>query len=265
MPNIKYQWELRISRTERLAAQTPAVKELLIFYARLLSAQQEVYEYLRRRKGWLPSGMLERDLSALRVIRPRLLTVVSANAPEALATEAQRLLRAGERETDQLLLDYWRGPSDTQFFAKALLQPYAQWLIETGARPIDRKVERGANRCPYCGGKPQLSFLRSMEGAQEGGGRNLLCSTCLSAWPFRRVVCVSCGEERPAELAYFSAPEYQHVRIEACDSCGHYIKGIDLTRLGLAVPLVDEVAAAPLDLWAREQGYAKIELNLVGL
>ena len=55
------------------------------------------------------------------------------------------------------------------------------------------------------------------------------------------------------------------IRIEACDSCGHYLKGIDLTRLGLAVPLVDEVAAAPLDLWAREQGYTKVELNLVGL
>src|SRR5262249_46199668 len=145
MPNINCQWELRIRRTEQLAAQTPAVKELLIFYARLLSAQQEVYEYLRRRKGWLPSGMLERDLSALRAIQPRLLTVVAASAPEALAIGAQRWLQAAERETDQLLLDYWREPSDAQFFAKALLQPYAQWLIETGARPIDREVERGAN------------------------------------------------------------------------------------------------------------------------
>ena len=65
--------------------------------------------------------------------------------------------------------------------------------------------------------------------------------------------------------AYFHTPQYDHVRVEACDSCKHYIKGIDLTRLGLAVPLVDEVAAAPLDLWARERGYTKIELNLVGL
>jgi formate dehydrogenase maturation protein FdhE len=29
--------------------------------------------------------------------------------------------------------------------------------------------------------------------------------------------------------------------------------------------VVDEVAAAALDVWAREHGYAKIELNLVGL
>jgi hypothetical protein len=33
----------------------------------------------------------------------------------------------------------------------------------------------------------------------------------------------------------------------------------------LAIPLVDEIAAAALDLWAVEHGYTKIELNLVGL
>jgi FdhE protein len=258
-------WESRINRAEQLAAQFPAAQGLLAFYGSLLSAQREIYEYLRQRKDWLPSGALEIDLPALRVTLPRLLSAVKARGPEVLATKAQRLSQADEKETDQLLLDYWRAPGAEQFFAKAFLQPYAQWLIETGARPVDRNVERGANRCPYCGGNPQLSFLRSAEGAGEGGGRSLLCCLCFSAWPFRRVVCSNCGEERPAQLAYFSAPEYDHVRIEACDSCGHYLKGIDLTRLGLAVPLVDEVAAAPLDLWAREQGYTKIELNLVGL
>jgi formate dehydrogenase accessory protein FdhE len=262
-------WKSRISRAEQLAVQTPAVKVLLTFYAGLLGAQQEIYEYLRRRQGWLPSGTLESDLSVLRALMPRLLTAVTTSAPEALAAEAQQLLQSSAGEIDQLLLNYWRAPSDTQFFAKAFLQPYTQWLIETGARPVDRNAEPGVNCCPNCGGKPQLSFLRSaeraVEGAQESGGRSLLCCLCLSAWPFRRVICVNCGEERSAKLAYFSAPEYQHVRIEACDSCGHYLKGIDLTRLGLAVPLVDEVAAAPFDLWARGQGYTKIELNLVGL
>ena len=44
-----------------------------------------------------------------------------------------------------------------------------------------------------------------------------------------------------------------------------YIKGIDLTLFGLASPLVDEVAAAALDVWAKERGYTKIEMNMVGL
>ena len=67
------------------------------------------------------------------------------------------------------------------------------------------------------------------------------------------------------KLEYFKSDEYDHVRIEACESCKQYIKGIDLTRLGLSVPLVDDIASAALELWAIEKGYAKIELNLIGL
>jgi formate dehydrogenase maturation protein FdhE len=40
---------------------------------------------------------------------------------------------------------------------------------------------------------------------------------------------------------------------------------VDLTKNGLADGVVDEIAAAPLDLWAREQGYSKLEPNLVGM
>lgn len=237
---------------------------MLGFYATLLRVQQEVYESLRRRQGWLPSGRLEQDLPALRAMMPRLLAAVESRGPAALARQAENLRQAGEDEIDLMLLAYWRAPSDLQFFAKAFLQPYAQWLAETGAQH-DRDLVKGENRCPFCGGRPQLTFLRAAEPTSEGGGRNMMCATCLTAWPFRRVVCANCGEERPAKLGYFHSSAYDHVRVEACDTCQHYLKGIDLTRLGLAVPLVDEMAAAPLDLWASEHGYTKIELNLVGL
>ena len=84
-------------------------------------------------------------------------------------------------------------------------------------------------------------------------------------WPFCRVLCASCGEEDEHKLGYFIRRSTRHLRVDACDTCHRYLKTVDLTRLGVAVPLVDEVAGAPLDLWAREQGYEKIELNLVGL
>jgi FdhE protein len=121
------------------------------------------------------------------------------------------------------------------------------------------------NQCPFCLGKPQVSFLKGTDSTADSGNRNLLCATCLSAWEFRRVVCAACGEEQPTQLGYFQSDEYPHVRIETCDSCKCYIKGVDLTRFGLAEPLVDDVATAALDLWAVEKGYTKIELNLVGL
>lgn len=258
-------WESRIKRANYLAAQDPAASELLSFYAKLLGVQQEVYKTLRQRKDWLPSGSLEQDLEVLCALLPRLLVTVELHGPPPLADEAQKLQQASEAELDALLLDYWRAPSELQFFAKGFLQPWAQWLAETGVRLPERSAKTSENRCPFCTGKPQLAFLQNAEPGTEGGRRFLLCATCLTVWPFRRAVCAHCGEERPGKLGWFHTSEFDHVRIEACDSCGRYLKGIDLTRLGLAIPLVDEVAAVALDLWAREQGYTKIELNVVGL
>ena len=262
---LKNSWDSLIRRAEHLAARAGATGEMLTFYAGLLRAQKDAYESLRGRKGWLPSGVLEEDLPVVRLLMPELLRAVEVSGPAALAAEARTLLRAREEEVDGLLLEQWRAPADVQFFAKALLQPYACWLAESGGRPVDRIFERRENRCPFCGGRAQVSVLRVKEPSAESGGRDLICAACLTEWPFRRVVCAQCGEERPSKLGYFRTPEYDHVRIEACDTCKHYIKGVDLTRLGLAAPLVDEVAAAPLDVWAQEHGYTKIELNLVGL
>ena len=67
------------------------------------------------------------------------------------------------------------------------------------------------------------------------------------------------------KLPVFVAEELGHVRVEACDTCRHYIKTIDMTKNGKAVPVVDELAAVPLSLWAEEHGYAKLHPNLMGL
>ena len=262
---MKETWDSRIKRAEHLASERPESNELLTFYAALLRSQKEIYQYLRTRKSWLPSGELARDLPVLRHVISNLLNTVEANGPDALANQARRLLRASGSELDEMLIEHWLAPSDIQFFAKAFLQPYARWLSEIGMKPIDRNLGCGENRCPFCRGKPQVGVLQIKESSSESGGRDLICATCLTAWPFRRVVCANCVEENPAKIGYYHSPEYDHIRIEACDTCKHYIKAVDLTRYGFAIPVVDEVAAAPLDLWAREQGYIKIEMNLVGL
>jgi FdhE protein len=255
-------WDRQIERAEYLAGETSGAKELLAFYARLLRAQAEIHESFR---SWQPSGELENDVTVVQSSMAGLLECVARYGPDSLAEDAQLLLAAEPEVMTRELLEYWRNPSDTQFFAKAVLQPYALWLAETRAPLAGRELAGGERTCPFCGGKPQVSFLQSKESGAESGNRDLLCATCLCAWEFRRVVCANCGEERPSKLGYFHSPEFDHVRIEACDTCKHYIKGIDLTRLGFAAPLVDEIYSAPLDLWAREHGYTKIELNLVGL
>jgi FdhE protein len=55
------------------------------------------------------------------------------------------------------------------------------------------------------------------------------------------------------------------VRVEACDTCKTYIKAVDLTKYGLAEPVVDEIVTVPLNIWAEEHGYVKLAPNLLGM
>jgi formate dehydrogenase maturation protein FdhE len=246
LAGVNRSWKRCIRRADQLATAEGSTRRLLTFYAGLLRCQAAIAEGLVTRT---PSGSMTQDLAAVAGPRQALLRDVIDHGPE--------------RDAIDDLLAYWETRSDRQFFAKAILQPYAQWLTDAGV-PLPGERPRHDNRCPRCGGAPQLSVLEEAA-AGDGGGRRLQCATCLTLWPFRRVLCPSCGEEDEHQLSYFRTPEFDHVRVDVCLRCRRYLKSIDLGRLGLAVPLVDEVASAALDLWAREQRYEKIELNLVGL
>ncbi|HUJ20445.1 MAG TPA: formate dehydrogenase accessory protein FdhE [Bryobacteraceae bacterium] len=78
-------------------------------------------------------------------------------------------------------------------------------------------------------------------------------------------MCPQCKEESETRLPVYTADQFPHVRVEACDSCQTYIKSVDLTRNGLAVPVVDELATVSLNVWAEQRGYAKLQLNLLGM
>ena len=258
-------WDQQIRRADQLAALASGAKELLSFYAQLLRAQKQIYDELCRGLDQQPVGDIRTDLPAIHSLINGLLDTAVLHGPRMLAEEAKTLLNGEPAAIDEMLIDYWDNRSDIQFFPKAILQPYLRMIIKSGRRPVSRSLMSRERTCPYCGGNPQVSYLQNSETSAESGNRDLICATCLGSWEFRRVVCANCGEERPAKLGYFHSPEFDHIRIEACDSCKHYIKGVDLTRLGHAAPLVDDVYGAPLDLWARVHGYTKIELNLVGV
>jgi anaerobic selenocysteine-containing dehydrogenase len=87
----------------------------------------------------------------------------------------------------------------------------------------------------------------------------------LSREPIGRILCPACGEESVEKLAIYTAEQFGHVRVEACDTCGCYIKTVDLTKNGRAVPIVDELATIPLNLWVREHGYVKVQANMLGI
>jgi formate dehydrogenase maturation protein FdhE len=257
-------WDRRIRRAEHLAAARGPAASLMTFYARVLESQKTLYGQLTDAAGL--SGALAHDAPAVSAAAQPLVRDVAQHGPPPLAEEARGLLADGVARISDRLFAYRRRPSDRDFFAKAILQPYGERLTDASIVRVDRDAIPADNRCPVCGGPPQLSFLEPTTAiAGDGGSRSLLCASCLTAWPFRRVRCPSCDEDDERKLAYFHADGLEHLRVDACETCRCYVKTVDLTRLGTAVPLVDEVAGASLDLWARERGYEKIELNLVGL
>ena len=283
MPHVRDSWDVRIRRAEALAADGGNAKPLLDFYTTTLRAQRRIFDRLAPRR---PSGFLDRDVSFVRAAARPLFEDVARHGPEPLAHAARELIASSDAVVDQALLTNWQSPCARAFFPKAILQPYGEWIAQAGVGAMDRHLPRTDGRCPRCGGAPQLSILQgagapgenlqgagapgenNVEGAAailESGGRQLQCANCLGRWPFGRVRCAHCGEENEAKLGYFHSEELAHLRIDSCDTCRRYLKTIDLGRIGLAVPLVDEVGAVALDAWAVERGYEKIELNLVGM
>jgi FdhE protein len=99
----------------------------------------------------------------------------------------------------------------------------------------------------------------------DGGARSLVCSFCFDEWEFRRIVCPGCGEENDQKLAVFTTSDFDYIRVECCETCKTFIKTVELSKNGRAGPAVDERASAPLDLWAREHGCAKLQSNAFGM
>jgi FdhE protein len=102
------------------------------------------------------------------------------------------------------------------FFQRVLDQPrYEQQAGQSGVNT--RTVQPD---CPFCLEKPLVAILRP-EG--DGGRRTLLCGRCFTEWEFRRLLCPSCGEEDREKLPVYTAPDFPHIRIEACEACRYYI------------------------------------------
>ena len=256
-------WDNSLQRARKLASQYPAAAQLLIFYSEIAAFQKQTFDAIAREELRLDSARSLREQLVPSAVTDRFLSfiaLVEKKGPSGLVKAARALRQQGPDQWRELLespVSEHSNPTHS-FFARACLQPLAEYL----ALDSIAQSGHGEARCPVCESRPQLAVIRP-EG--QGGKRSLVCSWCLAEWEFRRILCPYCVEEDNAKLPRFSADEFPHVRVEACDTCKRYLKSIDLTVNGLAVPVVDEIAAASLDLWAVEHGYEKIELNLMGL
>lgn len=263
-------YDARIRRAERLAAIYPFAEEFLNLYRNLASFQKTLFEEiaLSTQTSDPATAGLRGDLD-LTLLLPHFrgfLSLVEQNGPAALAESARQISILPSDSWVALLNAYWSqaGLYDrnigafAQFFPRAFLQPYAELLAAQTRKP---PLATTTSLCPLCRATPLLGVLRP-EG--DGGKRFLLCSFCSWEWDFRRILCPFCGEEQESKLPVYVAEQFPHIRVETCDTCKFYLRAIDLTKDGNAVPLVDDLAAIPLSLWAHEHAYSRFQPNLLG-
>ena len=268
-------YKSRIERAELLTSRHAFAKEVLRFYLALARFQGEFYSELPKLWGKQPrvpsNGNLRGQLNLPILVQPlrKFLAAVESTGPGPVAAEARTWAHGSQDKWSKALEEFWANGMQqaaggdsadplNEFMARAFLLPYAEFLVSGMLPPA---LPMAVCRCPRCGSLPLLGVLRP-EG--DGGKRYLQCSFCSQEWEFRRILCAQCGEEAESKLPVFIAQEFSHIRVECCDTCKHYLRTMDLTKDGNAVPLVDDLAAIPLTLWAEQNGYKRIQSNLLG-
>lgn len=249
----------RRSRAAELAERYDFAREPLALFGAVAEAQERAFERARADR---PSG----DGLAAYVVRAALPDVMSAvmSAGTELLREAV-LLRFHEGDLERVVISWLRGESQDGtdvFLARAATAPVLEALPEIArALPIS-----GEERfCPACGGPPQVSVFVDSGEALVTGQRRLVCARCANEWVYPRMTCVACGETESNKLVVFADPEQlPHLRIDACERCKRYIVSVDARLEAHAVPVVDELAALPLDIAAVERGFTKVTPNLMG-
>jgi len=266
------EYDARIRRAERLSAQHAFAAEFLDFYKHVAAFQKTLRANIAASSGVKSRDALGVELRSpldLTVLLPRFrsfLSTIEQHAPPALRKAAHEMALLPSDSWIASLEAYWQhgGKYDqqvgafAQFLPRAFLQPYAEFrAAQTPSAPIVMTTRV----CPLCGSRPLLGVLR-VEG--DSGKRFLLCSFCSQEWEFRRIHCPTCGEQAEGKLPVYVAEQLPHIRVEACDTCKFFLTTVDLTKDGHAIPLVDDLAAIPLTLWAHEHGYSRLQPNLLG-
>ncbi|HKC20667.1 MAG TPA: formate dehydrogenase accessory protein FdhE [Candidatus Dormibacteraeota bacterium] len=274
----------RKRRVGELRERYRFARQVLDFYGALLSVQERAYmETAEARPG-------ANDLIAYvaEMVVPKVAEVTVAAGPDRLRTA---VLASLEQQDSRAIIGAWiQGADQTavdRFLARAALTP----VLEAADRQLRAVCSgpRDARHCPDCGGAPQVSASMPAADDLATGSRVLACARCSTTWGYPRLTCAGCGEDSSSQLQVFAElgtaagergsvirglsagvtpatdqATFPHIRIEACNSCRQYLLAVDVATDRKAVPLVDELAAIPLDLYARDRGFTKITPNLMG-
>ena len=105
--------------------------------------------------------------------------------------------------------------------------------------------------CPTCGSWPTLIELNHE-------ARVLRCSFCASGWQTRIHRCVYCGDTGEGFRVIAPDMERPDRLVELCNTCGGYLKAV---QLGNSIPFpllaIEDLATVDLDRAAMEQGFRR--------
>ena len=185
---------------------------------------------------------------------------------------------AVERQADRLLAGVMQGLDlgAAPLVAAALQAYYTHLVLATEAtRGGDRLAPFGRidakGLCPCCGTRPVASIVRI--GGDESGYRYLHCGLCSAEWHLVRVSCARCGSTKgihyeslaaqPGRALPATGAAPDAVQAETCDTCGHYLKIVHMSKDPDVEPLADDLASITLDLLMAESGRQRHGLNLL--
>jgi formate dehydrogenase maturation protein FdhE len=256
---IRSPWAARRRRAEQLRERHPFAAEVLTLYLALVDVQEPAFEAAL---GLPPEAAPARA----RELLPRVIEVTVAAGPARLGESA--VARYHSADLDDLLGRWLRDAEQSlvdRYLARATWSPLLEAMEPAGLAVLCAARGGEGSRCPACGGPPQVGFFALSGEALVTGPRHLVCARCARDWIHPRMVCPGCGEQTGARLPVYSeADRFPHLRIDACETCRRYVLAADLRKDAEAVPIVDELAALPLDLYARERDLRKVVPNLMG-
>lgn len=274
-----YTPEMVRQAADAIIAARPSYAELITFYARIFTAQEDARlrislppvrlsdELVRiKRREQLPLVMTAEmafDRQAAEDLLKEICRITIDCGPE-LARAAQALsgqppkaaalfepfLKAQESDILAGAEEMGVEPKALAFFLYHSLRPSLCNGAAQLATYLDPSPSGEQGHCPVCGSPPAIAWL-------EGEGqRHLSCGFCWHRWPVNRARCPFCGSRNQEGLLYLYSEEEKEYRVDACQSCRTYLKTVDTRVLGRpAYPPLEQVASLHLDLKASETGY----------
>ncbi|MBN2468801.1 MAG: formate dehydrogenase accessory protein FdhE [Deltaproteobacteria bacterium] len=277
---MDFDLKAKLARLATIRQGKPAYRRLLDIYEKIYIEKERCYRSFRPqiallddnlirtkiKEGFfiLDKGSVILDMEALEGFFRSLLHVIEQEKPDAGARLAA-YFQKNDSIISALIQEAWEGtlnvkswgrdeigdPSLLLFMLIECLKP----AYEHFGRILGEYLDTGAweeGYCPICGEQPPISEILPHE------ERYLFCVFCATEWFFPFFACPFCGYEGRENLRYLRAKNEAQYRIEICNQCGRYIKGVKVEEIGYRVPLdVENILTLHLDMLAQKEGYRR--------